>query len=83
MSHTVRLCFNSKHQWDHFTVDSREAWGCRETIHQREVDITQPGLMIYEVLYMVLESLEVSSDMYNIPNNGQPPSKNRLVPSVQ
>lgn len=40
---------------------------CREIIHQvadqREAHITQPMLMIYEVLHIVPESLAASSDM--------------------
>lgn len=67
LSHTGRLLFNSKHQWDPLADDSRVSMTCRETVNQaayhREADITQPVLMICEVLYIVPESLGASSDM--------------------
>lgn len=60
---------------------------CKETInqvaYQSEADITQSVLMNCEVLYTVRESPGASSDMQNKPYNGQPPLKNKLVPSVQ
>lgn len=70
--------------WDPFASDSRVTLRVgRPFIKQREADITQPAVMICEVLYIVPESLEVSSDMWNKPFNRLPALKNKLAPAVQ